>query len=66
MTAQFNVYEVEHQGDEESTIADLTKAGCTKITVLARDHEGGTIRVACELPEGVTHPNQLKLEYACL
>ena len=64
--AQFNIHEVEHYGDEEHSIEDLRKAGCTNILVLLRDHDRGFIRVACDLPEGVTHPNQLKLECACL
>ena len=68
MTAQFNIYEVEHQGDEQLTIADLAKAGCTDIIVLGRDYEGETIRVSCELPEGMTSFRELesKLEFACL
>jgi hypothetical protein len=31
-----------------------------------RDHDRGFIRVVCDLPEGVTQPNQLKLECTCL
>ena len=64
--AQFNIHEVEHYGDEENSLEDLRKAGCTNILVLLRDHDRGFIRVACDLPEGVTQPNQLKLECACL
>jgi hypothetical protein len=64
--AQFNIYEVEHYGVEENSLGDLRKAGCTNILVLLRDHDRGLIRVACDLPEGVTYPNQLKLEHACL
>ena len=64
--AQFNIHEVEHYGVEENSLDDLRKAGCTNILVLLRDHDRGLIRVVCDLPEGVTHPNQLKLECACL
>ena len=64
--AQFNIYEVEHYGVEEKTLDELRKAGCTNILVLLRDHDRGFIRVVCDLPEGVTHPNQLKLECTCL
>ena len=64
--AQFNIYEVEHYSVEANSLDELRKAGCTNILVLLRDHDRGLIRVACELPEGVTHPNQLKLECACL
>ena len=52
--AQFNIYEVEHYGVEEKTLGDLRKAGCTNILVLLRDHDRGLIRVACDLPEGIT------------
>ena len=55
--AQFNIHEVEHYGDEENSLEDLRKAGCTNILVLLRDHDRGFIRVVCDLPEGVTHPN---------
>ena len=34
----------------------------SNILVLLRDHDRGLIRIACDLPEGVTQPNQLKLE----
>ena len=64
--AQFNIYEVEHYSVEENSLDDLRKAGCTNILVLLRDHDRGFIRVACDLPEGVTHPDQLKLECTCL
>jgi hypothetical protein len=64
--AQFNIDEVEHYGVEENSLDYLRKAGCMNILVLLRDHDRGLIRVACDLPEGVTHPNQLKLECASL
>ena len=64
--AQFNIYEVEHYGVEEKALDDLRKEGCTNILVLLRYHVCGLIRVACDLPDGVTHPNQLTLECACL
>jgi hypothetical protein len=65
-TAQFNIYEVEHYGVEQNSLDKLRNAGCANILVLLRDHDRGLIRVACDLPEGVTHPDQLKLECACL
>ena len=64
--AQFNIYEVEHYGVEEKALDDLRKEGCTNILVLLRYHDRGLIRIVCDLPEGVTHPNQLTLECACL
>jgi len=66
MKARFNLHEVEHMGDEEASIADLQKAGCTNILVIARDHEAGSIRVECDLPDYASMPSDLKLEYACL
>ena len=60
--AEFNIREVEHYGDEENSLEDQRKAGCTNILVLLRDHDRRLIRVACDLPEGVAHPNQLKLD----
>jgi hypothetical protein len=66
MKARFNIYEVEHSGDEQESVADLSKAGCTEIEVVDRDHEAGYITVKCELPEGVSEPSGLTLEYACL
>jgi len=65
--ARFNIYEIEHHGDEQESVADLAKAGCTNIEVVARDHENAeAITVTCNLPEGVSKPSELKLEYACL
>jgi hypothetical protein len=67
MRARFNIYEIEHQGDEQQSLEDLQNAGCTNIMVFMRDYEGAeAIRVECDLPDNVTSPNQLKLEYACL
>ena len=63
--AEFNIYKAEHYGVEENWLDHLRNAGCTNIFVLLRDHDRGFIRVACNLPEGVTYPKQLKLQCAC-
>jgi hypothetical protein len=63
MRARFNIYKIGHSGDEQTALDELTRAGCTYIKVLARDHDGNeAIRVECELPTGITHPSQLNLE----
>ena len=60
--AQFNIHEVEHYGDEENSLEDLRKAGCTNILVLLRDHDRGFIRVACDLPERRHPPGPTQIE----
>jgi hypothetical protein len=65
--ARFAVYEIEHGGDEEASVADLVKAGCRNVRVVSRDYEGAEAMVVeCELPAGVSKPSELKLEFACL
>lgn len=64
----FIVAEVEHSGDEENSIADLRRAGCSNIQVTGRNYDNGVIRVTCTPPPGVTTKQQLegKLTYAIL
>jgi hypothetical protein len=54
-TVSFNIYEIEHSGDEDDAISQLRAAGATDIKVVGRDHEGEeSMRVQCVLPDGVT------------
>jgi hypothetical protein len=66
MKARFNLHEVETMNDEETSLSDLRLAGCTNILVVARDHEAGTIRVECDLPDYAVTPKDLTLAYAIL
>jgi hypothetical protein len=67
MSIRFRLYEIEHGGDVDSSCADLRQAGCRNIEVLSTDYEGEeSMVVACDLPEGMTRPTELKLEFACL
>jgi uncharacterized protein YcbK (DUF882 family) len=60
-TARFNIYEIEHHGDEESAIAELRRVGCTDIQVVARDHEHDeSMRVECKLPDSIRSVRELE------
>jgi hypothetical protein len=71
--ALFSVHEIEHQSDEQSSLEDLKKAGCTDILVLSRaylegDGDDESMGVECYLPYGIKTKTELesKLEFACL
>jgi hypothetical protein len=53
-TSRFNIYEIEHCGDEEGALAELRRIGATDIEIVARDHEHDeSIRVQCVLPDTI-------------
>lgn len=59
-TVRFNIYEIEHHGDEDSAIAELRRVGCTDIHVVARDHEHDeSMRVECTLPDSIRSVREL-------
>lgn len=66
MRTRFHVFEIEHGADVDASLEDLRQAGCWQIEVLGVDYACECMRVECELPEGVTHPDQLALKVACL
>ncbi len=66
MRALFRVYEIEHSGDVEASLADLKGAGCSGIEVVDVCYEGEWMLVAAALPAGVSEPSELKLKVACL
>jgi hypothetical protein len=70
MRASFNIYEIEHQGDEGEVVRELRALGATDITVVSCDYDGEeSIRVECTLPDGMTWPQfreQLERTELCL
>jgi hypothetical protein len=60
-TMRFNIYEIEHHGDEQSAIEELQRVGCTDIEVVARDHEHDeSIRVECKWPDSIKSMRELE------
>jgi hypothetical protein len=64
--ATFTVFEIEHQGDADASVEDLRLAGCWQIEVLRLDFATETMLVRCQLPEGITDPEALPVEFTCL
>lgn len=69
---RLHVHEIEHQGDEQTSLDDLAKAGCLNLRVVSRNYLEGdgddeSMIVECSLPEGLTFTEMsTKLEFACL
>lgn len=65
-TIRLVLSEIEHDGDLDSSLNDLRKAGCTNIKVLGRRE--GQAGIECTLPEGMVTKTQLaaKLSFAVI
>jgi hypothetical protein len=62
-TIRFNIYEIEHHGDEQSAVAELHRVGCSEVEVIARDHDGDeSIRVECVLPDSIRSKADLEAQ----
>ena len=66
MKTRFTVFEIEHGSDVDASVEDLRRVGCWQIEVISTDYACECMTVECQLPEGVTKPEQLTLEVACL
>lgn len=59
MRIRFSIHEIEHEGDEDDAIAELTAAGCQNVKVVERPYNDGdgcdeSMVVECTLPTAVT------------
>jgi hypothetical protein len=63
---RFRIHEVEHESDAAEALNELDKAGCTRVTIIARDYEAECILVEATLPEGWTLDALEKQTELCL